>query len=657
MRLSYVEISEFQSVRFSNRFDIGDITCLVGKNEAGKTAILRALYRLNPIIPAHSNFDVTDDYPRAEVEDYRHDVEAHRRSPAKVIEVTFTLDTEELASIESEFGPGILEKPLLTLSKGYENKLDVQLPVDERVAVKAIIGSVQMAASLSQELGNSPNIEALGTLLNSKVDPQSTDIINQLKSQTTKIKEAKGLTPYIYAKHLQKSTPKFMYFDEYYVMKGQENIETLKTRQSQNNLQEADYPLLGLIELARLKLDQLMSPARTEWLINTLEGASNHLSAKVLKYWSQNKHLHMTFDVRAARPGDPPGMTSGTNIWARIHDSKRKVSTPLGTRSRGFVWFFSFLAWFDQQQRKNEPLILLLDEPGLFLHGTAQADLLRYIDEELKGNLQVIYTTHSPFMVDPARFERVRIVQDKSMDSDQAIPKDEDGTKVITEVLEATQDSLFPLQGALGYEIYQTLFVGPNSLVVEGVSDLLYLQTISALLDSRRREKLSDKWTITPVGGADKVPTFIALLGAQKRLKIATLIDLQKKDQQSIENLYKKKLLKKQNLLTFADFIGSSEGDIEDMFGIDFYLRLVNGEYAADLDTLIKPEMLTSKAPRIVTRLEHFFAAKPPKSGTQFNHYRPARYFAENIATLSTALPPMALDRFEAAFKALNALL
>ncbi len=657
MKLSSVLVSEFQSVRNSNRFDIGDITCLVGKNEAGKTAILRALYRLNPIIPAHSNFDVTDDYPRAEVEDYQQDVEAHRRSPATVIEATFTLDAEEVNSIQSEFGRGILEKPVLILSKGYENKLDIQLSVDEKVAVKAIIDSAQLPAALSQELGNSSNIEALGTLVNSKVDPQSAEKINQLKSQLTKINQDKGLAPYIYAKYLQKSTPKFLYFDEYYVMKGQENIEVLKTRVSQNKLLETDYPLLGLIELARLNLDHLLNPARTEWLVNKLEGASNHLSGKVLKYWSQNKHLHMTFDVRAARPGDPQGMTSGTNIWARIYDSKRKVSTPLGTRSRGFVWFFSFLAWFDQQQRKNEPLILLLDEPGLFLHGTAQADLLRYIDEELKGNLQVIYTTHSPFMVDPAKFDRVRIVQDKSMDSDQAIPKDEDGTKVITEVLEATQDSLFPLQGALGYEIYQTLFVGPNSLVVEGVSDLLYLQTISALLDSLGREKLSDKWTITPVGGADKVPTFIALLGAQKGLKIATLIDLQKKDQQSIGNLYKKKLLKKQNLLTFADFTESSEADIEDMFGIDFYLQLVNSEYAAALAAPIKPEMLTSKAPRILSRLEHFFIAKPLKSGTEFNHYRPARYFAENIATLAPAIFSTVLDRFAAAFKALNALL
>lgn len=669
MKLSNVEISEFQSIRSSNRFDVGDITCLVGKNEAGKTAILQALYRLNPIIPGHAKFDVTDDYPRAEVEDYQQDIEAKRRTPAIVVEATFTLSPEEVSNVESEFGAGILREPILTLKRGYSNILYVELSVNEQAAVKTMIDAAQLSKDLSSELLTCSNIEELSALIIEKSaslkdaeNPQEdkdNDIpkIESLNSQLKKIQEAKGLSLHVYNNHLKNVLPKFLYFDEYYVMKGHENIETLKERVNQNKCSETDYPLLGLIEMARLNLDQLINPDRTEWLLNKLEGASNHLSEKVLKYWSQNKHLFMKFDVRSARPGDPEGMTSGTNIWARIHDTKRMVSTPLGTRSRGFVWFFSFLAWFDQQQRKNEPLILLLDEPGLFLHGRAQGDLLRYIDEELKGNHQVIYTTHSPFMVDSTKFDRIRIVQDKSMDSDEPVPSNEDGTKVITEVLEATQDSLFPLQGALGYDICQTLFVGPNSLVVEGVSDLLYIQTISALLDSQGREGLSEKWTITPVGGADKVPTFVALLGSQKGLKIATLIDFQKKNQQTIENLYKRKLLKKQNVLTFAEFTGGTEADIEDMFDVDFYLKIVNDEYVRELDKPITKEMLTFKAHRIVPKLDNFFTANPQKSGVNFNHYRPARYFTENISSLMTKIQQKTLDQFEAVFKTLNGLL
>jgi len=199
---------------------------------------------------------------------------------------------------------------------------------------------------------------------------------------------------------------------------------------------------------------------------------------------------------------------------------------------------------FREQQKRGEPLIFLLNESGLILHGTAQADLLRYIEEQLKPGHQVIYTTHSPYMVDATRFERVRIVEDKSMDAAEVLPPDQAGTKVYTDVLEVTTGSLFPLQGALGYELSQTLFVGPNSLIVEGVSDFLYLELISALLDRKQRTSLNNEWTITPVGGAEKVSTFVALLGAQKGLTVAMLIDIQEKNRQQIENLYKRKLLR-----------------------------------------------------------------------------------------------------------------
>src|SRR5439155_23513377 len=165
-------------------------------------------------------------------------------------------------------------------------------------------------------------------------------------------------------------------------------------------------------------------------------------------------------------------------------------------------------------RRRGIPLILLLDEPGLVLHASAQGDLLNYIEKELKPHHQVVYTTHSPFMVDANNFDRVRIVRDRSMEEDDPLPKDERGTKVFKDILEADPDSLFPLQGALGYDIAQTLFIGPNSLIVEGVSELLVLPSISGVLEAKKREGLNDDWTITPVGGSDKVPTFVALLGS-----------------------------------------------------------------------------------------------------------------------------------------------
>ena len=694
MKLRTVRVREFQSVWDSNPFEIDRVACLVGKNEAGKTALLQALYRLNPIVERDGNFDVTDDYPRSEVENYQQDVESKRRPHAVVIEATFGLEEPEFNAIVDEYGNDVLAKPEVVVSKGYARsdsgicQMFVNVPVMEHMLVKNLTESFDLPEPLAVKAVKTGTLAELSKYLTEAGKKQDETVAaaqaaaNQLQDEAEKaaaLEKSKTLAESEHAKalrarlsdllkhkslgiHIWQSIlrpyfPRFLYFDEYYQMRGHDNVEALKKRRAENKLQPSDHPLLGLIELARLDLDKLLTADRTQDLKNKLQGASNYLSSQILKYWSQNKHLRMNFDVRPGLPGDPEGMTQGTNIWGEVFDSKHLVSTGLGTRSAGFVWFFSFLAWYSAVKKQDEPLVLLLDEPGLSLHGKAQEDLLRYFEAEVVTNPkhQLFYTTHSPFMVDPQHFERVRIVQDRGIDSDDQLSRDEDGTKVFTDVLEAGPDSLFPLQGALGYEIYQTLFIGPNSLVVEGVSDLLYIQTVSGVLQANGRVGLDSRWTITPVGGSDKVPTFVALIGSQKNLNVATLIDFQMKDQQMIENLYRKKLLKKSHVVTFADLTGKKEADIEDMFDEDFYLELVNGEFAESLASKMKLKDLTCTAPRILVRLEDYFDKKPLKAGVKFNHYRPSRFFAEKVSKL--VIPDATLDRFEMGFKTVNALL
>lgn len=661
MKLIAARVKEYKSIWDSNLFEIGDVTCLVGKNEAGKTALLQALYKLNPIISAESEFDVTNDYPRAEVSDYEEDVLDEKRKPATVVEGTFELQDDDMEAVTSLFGKKALKNKKITLSRKYPDPHDSSsstfgIEANRDESIKYLIQNTNIPADLQKKLTEAGgDVTAMLELLS---EAEATEENKRLES-ILKVVEEHDISWYIYNNLLSSRVPKFLYFDEYYQMKGHENIEILKSRQANNSLEHSDYPMLGLIGLARLNLDQLLNPSSTQDLVNKLEGAGNRLSRKVLQYWSQNKHVQMRFDVRPARPDDPAGMTSGTNIWANVYDLRHMVSTNLGTRSRGFVWFFSFLAWYSQIERENKRnnVILLLDEPGLFLHGKAQEDLLHYFEQELKDKHQIIYTTHSPFMVDSRRFERVRIVQDKGIEREEEVPREGDGTKVLTEVLEANEDSLFPLQGALGYEIYQTLFVGKNCLVVEGVSDLLYIQTVSTFIERSGREGLSTDWTITPVGGSDKVPTFVSLLGSQKGLNVATLIDYQKKDAQTIDNLFKKKLLKKKNVLTFADFTKGKEADIEDMFGVDFYFKLVNGEYKSELKKAITATSLKSNHPRVLVKIEEYLQEHPFQKNAGFSHYRPARYFVENFDKLVTELPKDAIERFEKAFTALNELL
>jgi predicted ATP-dependent endonuclease of OLD family len=685
MKLTTVECFDFKSVRTSNPFNIGDVTCLVGKNESGKTTILEALYRLNPIVPEDGNFDITDDYPRIDVADYEAAIRKGKQSHAVAVRATFTLEDEEITELAKTFG-NVLPNAQLRLAKGYDTRLDYDCDPDETAAAASFVDKAQLPAEISNEAKSSQTLAALLNYLTTKADEQSDAVqaakakanalenaeekakalddanrlaesqaAQQLRTRLTEIQTI-GIKQHLWESFLSRRVPKFLYFDEYYQMHGGVNIDALQKRKNEAKLEPSDRPMLALIELAGLELNQLQNATSTQDLNNKLEGASNRLSRSFLKYWSTNKHLRLRFDVRHALPGDPPDMRTGINVWASVHDLIHHVTTLFGVRSRGFVWFFSFVAYFSQQKNQDAPLILLLDEPGLFLHGSAQGDLLRYIEEELKSVYQVIYTTHSPFMVDATHFDRIRIVEDKSVSSESELPPDEQGTKVLCDVLEAAEGSLFPLQGALGYDLSQTLFVGPNCLIVEGVSDLIYIQTITAILERQKKSGLSPKWTVTPVGGAGKVPTFVALLGSQKNLNLATLIDFQTSDQQQIENLYKKRLLQKKRVITFADFTNTSEADIEDMFDVSFYLHLVNLEFGLTASP-IQASAFASEAPRILQRLELHFTQHPLPKAATFNHYRPARYFAENVAALEGQLSAGTLKRFEDAFERLNELL
>lgn len=109
MRLTHVHVKDFHSVRDSNEFEVGGTTCLDGKNEAGKTAVLQAPYRLNPIIPEHGHYSVTDDYPRWDVEDYRIGIEEQGLEHAVVVRTVFDLADADIALVEGVFGTDVLK--------------------------------------------------------------------------------------------------------------------------------------------------------------------------------------------------------------------------------------------------------------------------------------------------------------------------------------------------------------------------------------------------------------------------------------------------------------------------------------------------------------------------------------------------------------------
>ena len=319
-------------------------------------------------------------------------------------------------------------------------------------------------------------------------------------------------------------------------------------------------------------------------------------------------------------------------------------------RSAGFVWFFSFLVWFSQMQSEyGDKLVILLDEPGLSLHGTAQADLLRYIKEQLLPQYQVIYTTHSLFMIDASDLFTVRTVEDV-MKGDEII-----GTKVGDEVLSSDADTIFPLRAVLGYDLTQSLFVGEHTLLVEGPSDLLYLTWASNELRSRGRTGLDPRWTITPTGGIDKIGSFVALFGGNR---LHVLTDYHAGDKAKVRTLRDSEILRAGHVISAEAFTGTAEADVEDILGRDLYLALVTATYNLSKKDQF-PSAKPADAPDLVVKeaTEHMLAVSA--SVPAFDHYTPAAFLVEHWGELKGSLPGVdaALDRFEAFFKQVNALL
>ena len=623
MQLKSFHIWNYKNIDDSNEIVVDqNVTCFVGKNEAGKTALLQALYRLNPVEDAE--YDEVKDYPRKRLLEYQRKVNAGKEKSAKVITADFELDNDDIAMVAEEFGDCISQGAILTITKRYDGSKFFGLNIDEQKWIKHYTSNSNLSGNSAQK---AKATKSLDSLISSLEECEDDTVAQQHLSYLKGVAEH-GITIEVWTNCLKGRVPKIFFFDDYRIMKGSASLDQIASSPD-----EGIRTLKDLLDLAGITAQELQNNADYEHHKANLEAIANEITDDVFHSWKQNPSLEVEFDVHRSPGNNQPG-----EFHVRIKNNKHRVTVPFDERSRRFVWFFSFLTAFKKLSEDNEQMIILLDEPGLNLHASAQADLLRFIEDVLAPDHQVIYTTHSLFMVDAHRFERVRTVEDI----------DNEGVKVSSECLSVDANTVFPLQAALGYSLAQTLFLGPICLLVEGPSDLLYLQIMSAILSSAGREALSDKWVITPVGGADKLATFVSLIGANE-LNVCLLMDISKKDKQRVDNLIKNHFLDRNKIIQINEFVDGKEADIEDLFTEEEYLSLVGSAYPDTKDKL-SPDVL-DKSPCIVKRVEKYIASNIP--AVRFNHFVPARSGLGELGN-SLEVSEETIDRFESLFKRIN---
>ena len=211
MKLTKVRIKNFQCIHDSTEFDIGDITCLVGKNESGKTAILKSLHKFNPFDTA-PGFEHPDDYP----------VE-NNRAENDVVEVTFSLEQKDIDEIENFITCKCLnaDAPTITLSKGYSNTIKV-VRYGFEVDTDAIISHISTEANIKLNPSITHPTKIAKDLL-AKLDPSE----NEPHYSILGALESTNLKDLIYNSVLSPRIPKFIYFHEYSQINSVVNVNQL----------------------------------------------------------------------------------------------------------------------------------------------------------------------------------------------------------------------------------------------------------------------------------------------------------------------------------------------------------------------------------------------------------------------------------------------
>lgn len=651
MKLTTALIGPYKSIDSPQTIDFdSNVTVLVGQNEAGKSALLEALFKTRPMEKqggSESKFLPLYDYPRKDFNDYER---AHPSHDTAVTVLTYALEPDDLNGLSEVLGCQMKGPLNLVITGRYDNAPTFRLTLSEEKTLKSLLKSRALSVQASEALAPTETCKAAIAALEALGDLHGDDaaLLDLLRSLEQTAGEG---TPFERAAlaYLTKRIPTFLYFSDYYVLPSEANLVQLKAK-AKNQLSPSDEVVLALLNIANVNVDNLINPGSSEAEIARLEAFGIKMSNRVFEFWKQNEELEVRFALHRGTPPNPPNPADAT-LDIRIYSRRHQVSLPFRSRSRGFIWFFSFLVWFEDAQRQSgatTPLILLLDEPGPSLHALGQADLLRYIERLGQAN-QLVYTTHSPFLVDSDKLQQVRLVEDR-----KGI-----GTIVLNDLSSGDPNSLFPLQAALGYTIAQNLFIAERNLLVEGPADLLILLEASQQLEAAGRPGLDEGIVLVPTGGLDKVATFIALLRGNQ-LKFAVCVDWTGAADQRLRDMVVEKLISAKALLDYSMFRNQNGAvgdptDVEDLFSIPHYLDLFNETYGADLNGTTFREADLPAGKRVVDRLNRLLAAKGitllQRGG--FNHYRVAR----RVLTGAFRFESHELDAFQALFSAANAAL
>lgn len=603
MRIKEFSINNFRSIINSGPVTLNpDITILLGKNEAGKTSILKALEKFD----IKKEFKFEDLSLNSGIREKREDGHLNDED-IPIVTVTFEVEEEDKKKLK-EIHSSLKETSIIKCTKFFDDSYDVKIhnvdlnnPNEEFNIKKSkeLIDKIHESAksfkgNLDSILQNTPfkqlqgNLESILDEIMSFNDLNDIDNINnhelerivahptilvhinsfnnEIDSYKSEIKDIlSNKEENLIVDQVLEILPNFIYFSTVEKLEDHAPISDL----IQNK--EDHKTLNNLLKLANIDLEKLEELGDRE-LFSKLRNESINISGEVNKSWKQKK---VNIDIN----------TRNDQVIVSIHDNKLKQFHSPNIRSEGFKWFLSFYINFTAGSKGEfKNTILLLDDPGVYLHASGQKDLLKTLERISKSN-QIVLSTHSPFLVDRDKTNRIRIVSNEAR-----------GTKITEKFYKSKFDAFAPIRASIGMDIKDSLFIGNKTLLVEGYSDSLILNAMSNLLFKLGDNHIdSSQISILPVNSADKMPYFSAIF-LNGKIEFVVLLDYDDKGKKVAKKL-REEFDDDINIISFNELKGIKQGDldIEDLIDFGFYLKALNSSYESIFQDKVHKKSISKK--------------------------------------------------------------
>ncbi len=544
MQLTHFKVTKYRNVWDSGWIEVGNVTAFVGQNEAGKSNLFEALYRINPFAPDEA-YNIDEDWP---VDDW-----GNKDSSALVCQAKFVLTSEEIESLYDEAGhPEPAPEGEQTGEESAAKEDGAELPSE-----------LILVGSRSYNAG--PSFAVEGELAE-KFDPAKVDVWAKAHA------------------------PKFVLIQNYGLSGTQIELNQLAERLKGvkwHQLTNEEQTIQIVLDLAKVNIDDFLAKGETPEgrTVRSFDkrAASSYLSKQFRDLWTQ-KEVDFYIEI------------DGTTLNILAEDRAVGMPVRLHRRSSGFRWHVSFAWKFTHaSQGQYKGCILLLEEPGIHLHYSGQRDLLEVFQRLSKLNT-TLYTTHLASMVDPAYPERVRIVE--TMGNHATVKRGVvSSQRAPMAVIELSLGLTGDMSGMLGTR---------QTLIVEGGDDALILHKLSGLLRGEGKTHLSDRIYPWPARGAPKTPMYAAFAVGQG-WDSGVLLDTDPEGataKEKINELVLKELAAEQRARFRVLMLGKTAGikktdaAIEDLFDDQFYIECVNAAFGI----AIKPEDLPVDGSDMITK-------------------------------------------------------